>query len=510
VSKFIIFNMLVQTFLTPSFGHQKAFAAPAALYKNMTDYTTPDELSYGIELPFENLEYDEMEHSIVIPFAASLRRDRIGDYLDVNGIETANHQKNPVCFLDHGRHLALPIGKCQDAQGNYTVWIEDDMAWAKIYLAVGMPYPAGSPTPELVFELYKGGFLKAGSIGYRPLVAERINPEPEVGYYKSALWLKKVELQEVTICGLPMNQDTVKSSLASGVLNGKPLTNSIKSLLTKTLPKVYSQGIDISMNKMSAVDQSQGGSFVAPAGSQTQKRKKGVTQDNLGWWFTDASGACYGPYDTEDVAEDVQQNRENKNKMNKAEDKPDVKPEPVELAKADDSPDLPVTLQACKEHLEAAAEHADTPDELRASHSHFAKQIGDALAKSEDGGDEDDGEEDDGEKSMKSDDGEDEDTKDDEDEDTKDEDNAPHEEQDDLDLIHDVKEHLEDSADHEDCTPIMKAAHLYHADQLDKCMGKSEEEEISEQDGNKILSFLQRIGKRLGDAERKIFKTFGR
>jgi hypothetical protein len=418
-----------------------------------------DELSYGLELPFESLDFDELNHSIVIPFAASLRQDRIGDFLDVTGIEMANHQKNPVAFLDHGKlGQPLPIGKTEDPQGNYTVWIDDGMAWARIFLAVGLPYPEGTPTPELVFELYKGGFLKAGSIGYRPLVAERIAPEPDVGYYKSALWLKKVELQEVTICGLPMNQDTVKSSLASGILNGKPLTSAVKSLLTDTLPKSLSFGVNTNMeikSAMSATDQSQGGAFVAPAESK---------------------------------------------KKEKAADSPDAPVGEEEDAKSEDQPDIPVTLQACKEHLEAAADHADTPEELRASHSHFAKQIGDALSKSVMGQQEDN------EKSMKSEDEEDNDEEEDEDD---------AQEQDDSDLIHDVKEHLEECADHEDCSPIMKAAHLYHAAALDKClkcMGKSDddEEEIEEEDGAKMLSILSRVGKRLNDSEKKLYQVFGR
>ena len=457
------------------------------------DETIVEELTYGLDVPLQKLEYDDNDNWIVIPFASQKRRDRIGDYLEVGGIDTGNHVLNPVCYLDHGKlGQTLPIGKCQDPEGNYTVWVDEDTAWAKIYLAVGMEgFPP--PTPELVMQLYKGGFLKGGSIGYRPLEAEKLPPDPDNGYYKPALWLKRVELQEVTICGLPMNQDTVKSYLSSNLIDGKPLTPNVKSLLAQQYgltAKNWSAGIDIGMKKdaMSATDQSRGGALVAPPGTEDQTNKFLKALKNFIKFFEDNESEDEDEKPAGKPEEETAKGKTMR-KENKAEDDSDVPVDTEPEAKSEDKPDLAVTLEACKEHLEDAANHKDTPDDLREEHAKCAKAIGDML----------------------------EDSKSDEDEeDTKEdghEDDAPDEECEDLDLAKSVKEHLEESAEHEGMPKMMAAAHKYHANELEKCMGKSEDEEeekeMSEEDGAKVLSCLDRIGKRLGDSETILYRVFG-
>src|SRR5262245_37026232 len=54
--------------------------------------------------------------------------DRVGDVVEVEGIRTENHQRNPVVFWNHGRPLTLPIGKTRDPSGNYTVEIAGGIA----------------------------------------------------------------------------------------------------------------------------------------------------------------------------------------------------------------------------------------------------------------------------------------------------------------------------------------------------------------------------------------------
>jgi phage head maturation protease len=158
--------------------------------------------------------YDEEEFSITFPFAASHGRDRGGDFLEVGGIDTANHRRNPVVFLDHGKNFQLPIGKTEDRRGNYTVTIDRGrgLAVATVFLSRHLP------EARQVFQLWKEGILRAGSIGYRPVRATRLPRDPEHGL-PEGLHLQRTGLLEPSIVGLPMNADTVRK-----VLDGRQLS----------------------------------------------------------------------------------------------------------------------------------------------------------------------------------------------------------------------------------------------------------------------------------------------
>src|SRR5438105_3788632 len=49
---------------------------------------------------------------------ATTARDREGDVFDLAGIDTFNHERNPVVLADHGLWHPLPIGKNVDESGN--------------------------------------------------------------------------------------------------------------------------------------------------------------------------------------------------------------------------------------------------------------------------------------------------------------------------------------------------------------------------------------------------------
>jgi hypothetical protein len=190
---------------------------------------------------------NEDKFSITIPFAASKGRDRIGDVLEVEGIETGNHARNPVAFLDHGINEAKPIGKCESPDGTYTVHIMADkgLAVAEIFLAKSDIFLL----PRQIFELYEQKMIRAGSIGYRIIEAEPIPPEPERGYFKKALHLVRTELLEVSAVGLPMNQDAVKCAFGRKWA-GEELAPEIKSLLLPYYERqrVYSFGLPLGAN----------------------------------------------------------------------------------------------------------------------------------------------------------------------------------------------------------------------------------------------------------------------
>lgn len=155
---------------------------------------------------------------------ASTFRDREGDVLEVVGIDTTNHRRNPIVLLDHGLYYPLPIGKTADAEGNYLVTI-DEKAGDCIQTTY---FSQSSEVAEQVFHLYCEGILKANSIGYRALQTKPLSP--------TGKHILRCELIEATWCGIPCNPDAVTATLSRDKIQGRPLAPAIKAMLAPYAP----------------------------------------------------------------------------------------------------------------------------------------------------------------------------------------------------------------------------------------------------------------------------------
>lgn len=178
-----------------------------------------------------DIQTDDSEMSIYYPFASGQSRDRVGDYLDVSGIETANHERNPLAFLDHGKNFKYPLGLDQDRQKRYTVTInpERGLAFAKTFIT-----PI-CPEHEQIFLFYKKGILRAGSIGYRTIEEDVIGPDREQGLPKGK-HLRRTELLETSAVFLPCSQDAVLR-MYDEPWAGKSLAASFRKILEPQRPR---------------------------------------------------------------------------------------------------------------------------------------------------------------------------------------------------------------------------------------------------------------------------------
>lgn len=485
---------------------------------------------YGLDVVTDSsLDFNDDDFCITIPFAASHGKDRVGDFLEVSGIETDNHQKNPVAFLDHAQRIEKPIGKCCDKEGNYTVTVDEErgLAIAKIYLARDIP---DFPEPEQCYELYKQGILKAGSIGFRPLEIETIAADPENGYFKSSLHIKRCELLEVSLVSLPCNQDAVQKILCDGI-KGKPLEASLKSLLAPYAQptKYWKTYLHINMKKkkaMSAVDQSTGGSFVPPAKQKDEDEvKKNIKEEPAEQEKNDDIGELepLGKTVLKDFYEDLKSITDNYDKVIGQIEQPKV-------------------LKALSKTMEALKGHMNDSQECMKS----VYDKGEVEDDEKDGSlNEDDLEPDDEDEAHMT---KKKNYKDYPDEEVKDEDDAPHEEQSDLDIMKDISEHLQEASEHpdtpdelreshkdaacqlEECkgdegviegvknhlieasqhpeqSKCMKAAHELYAQKADQLLEGSKEEDMSPEEEQKVLKAIERIANKLHQSEIKILRT---
>lgn len=203
----------------------------------------------------DNLTFDEGKMSVWIPVASGVRRDGVGDLLEVAGINTERHQKNPICLFDHGKQVALPIALFEDRDTkNYTFLINPAMktagGMAFFYQGKGMDNVSRDDEYshaifcEQLFDMACKRLIRGGSIGYSVVRAVELPPDYERGTPKG-LHLISTLMLEGSLVVLPANMDTVQKFLRDGVCCGKALSPVlVKSLAPYAEPKKAQLGYE--------------------------------------------------------------------------------------------------------------------------------------------------------------------------------------------------------------------------------------------------------------------------
>ncbi len=113
------------------------------------------------------------EQNRVLTLVASTEAvDRYGDIIRVKGWKLDNYKKNPVFLWGH-RSGDPPIGK------TVRIWTETNPPALvhDIQFATKEVYPFA----DTIYKLYKGGFLRATSVGFMPLEAPKPLMDADTG-----------------------------------------------------------------------------------------------------------------------------------------------------------------------------------------------------------------------------------------------------------------------------------------------------------------------------------------
>jgi len=146
------------------------------------------------------------ENEYIVPFLASVKSvDRDDDLIDIDTMITAEFERNPVVPWAHNRS-SPPVGKVVKIKKTKTylkVWIkfavEEDEFAAKI------------------FNMVKGGYLNAVSIGFMPSWEDIERPKDmKLSGRKVERIYKNVELYEISIVPVPANRDALRTAKAFG------------------------------------------------------------------------------------------------------------------------------------------------------------------------------------------------------------------------------------------------------------------------------------------------------
>ena len=145
----------------------------------------------------------------VLEFVGSTEdKDREGDIILASGWQLKEFKKNPVFMWAHN-YEDPPIGKAIKA------WISEGKLKFHIQFADRDTYEFA----DTIYKLYKGGFLRATSVGFLPLESEPIEQkEGESGYHQSTKYIKQ-ELLELSGVPVPANPNALAEAKAKGLID---------------------------------------------------------------------------------------------------------------------------------------------------------------------------------------------------------------------------------------------------------------------------------------------------
>ncbi len=152
------------------------------------------------------------EKRTLVAYVSTSARDRHNESVDHAGIDLSKFKKNPVVLWAHN-YDELPIAKAQ--------WIKRDGEG----ILSKMEF-ATHPKAQEVFELYKGGFMRAFSIGFMP---DAKSVEDGDGDKQPRRTYRKSELLEYSAVPVPANPEALALALKSGVLKTGEIKESLES-----------------------------------------------------------------------------------------------------------------------------------------------------------------------------------------------------------------------------------------------------------------------------------------
>lgn len=145
---------------------------------------------------------DETSRSIKF-VVSSATKDRDGDIVEPGGWDIVDYLKNPIVLWAHDSRQP-PIGLAEDVQ------IGSDALTATAKFTTAEENPFG----DMIFRLYKGGFLNAVSAGFNPIdYAARYGE----GDRFEGMHFKRQSLHEFSAVPVPSNPDALVAAKSAGL-----------------------------------------------------------------------------------------------------------------------------------------------------------------------------------------------------------------------------------------------------------------------------------------------------
>lgn len=141
--------------------------------------------------------------------------DRMGDIIRQDGWSLGNYKRNPVILWGHDDGQP-PIGKSISQE------VVDRRGPALAMDVMFAPRKA-SEFADTVYELARGGYLKATSVGFMPLATSELDAEEAkaMGLGPYGVEYTKSEMLETSVVSVPANPNAVREGLKKLVVKGR-------------------------------------------------------------------------------------------------------------------------------------------------------------------------------------------------------------------------------------------------------------------------------------------------
>lgn len=135
--------------------------------------------------------------------------DRDGDVISPDGWDLSNYQKNPVFLWAHDYSIP-PVGK------STKTWKEK----GKLMFDIQFPEKGIYPFADLVYNLYKGGFLNATSVGFigKEAQAREDDDVKDLPEWRRGVKFVKQELLELSAVPVPSNPAALQQAKSIGAV----------------------------------------------------------------------------------------------------------------------------------------------------------------------------------------------------------------------------------------------------------------------------------------------------
>lgn len=196
-------------------------------------YFVPDQVKFAKD--------ESRQVTFVISTAAI---DREGDTIAVEGWDVENYLKNPVVLWAH-RYDQLPVAKA----------VSVVKSSGQLKATAEFPEPGINPLADTVFEMLRGGFLRATSVGFRP--KKSVHNEERPGW---AMDFIEQELLEFSVVPVPANPEALMDAakgFAGAIGAGIDLSPLEKALaLAKAATKEFTAipAVDAAVEAMQLLD----------------------------------------------------------------------------------------------------------------------------------------------------------------------------------------------------------------------------------------------------------------
>lgn len=174
---------------------------------------------FGYDFPdFEVKSISDYEIELI---GSTEKRDRDGDVIEAAGWELKNFKKNPVILPSH-MYWEPAIARAK------SVKVDD----GKLRFRIEFPEEGVNPVADVYRKLYKGGFMKASSVGFVPTewASGDGEKEPRRTY-------KKQELLELSLVSVPSNPEalTEERGIREAISKGVITNDEVETLKTAVL-----------------------------------------------------------------------------------------------------------------------------------------------------------------------------------------------------------------------------------------------------------------------------------